>query len=163
MKREIQQEVNEQHGGDWHAFMDHRWNLERRSTPDHELHLLRERWFSIKLDNWIQRMRDVELSHTLLRHKIHDVYRYTLFDETRVCQIRPGVTQTVHAKLKVAMNIDVQTSAQLTIIGNLGDLSSFRQSHVTLRNMGSVTVLVDFQAFAELRFGSLENEIFGMS
>ena len=106
-------------------------------------------------------MREVELHYTALRHKIKDVFFIPLFDETKVCQIGP-VTQTLHAKLTASMNIDIQTSAQLTIMGNLGDLSSFRESHLTLRNMGFVTVLVDFQAYAELRFGSLNNELAGM-
>lgn len=152
-KREIKRGVDEHHDGDWHSFLDHHWNLERRATPDDELHLLHERWFSIELDNWIQRMRNVELNYTALRHKIDDVYVIPLFDETKVCQIGP-VTQTLKAKLTASMNINVQTSAQLTIMGNLGDLSSFRQSHLTLRNKGWVTVLVDFQAYAELRFGN---------
>lgn len=61
------------------------------------------------------------------------------------------------------MDINVETSAQLTIIGNLGDLKSFKQSHVTLRNKGSVDVVIDFQAFAELRFGSLNSELAGFA
>ena len=151
--------MHTEHDGDWHAFLDHHWNLQRRDTPDHELHELHARWFSIALDDWIQRMRHVELEYKAVRHKIHDVFTIPLFDETRVCQLRPGVTQTIHAKLTAAMNLDIQTSAQLTIMGNLGDLSSFRQSHATLRNMGSMTVLIDFQAYAELRFGSLSNTL----
>jgi len=106
-------------------------------------------------------MRNVELEYTALRHKVDDTFVIPLFDETKVCQIGP-VTQTLSAKLIASMNINVQTSAQLTIIGELGDLHSFRQSHMTLRNKGSVSVLVDFQAYAELRFGSLNNELAGM-
>lgn len=160
-KRQIQDEVDVDHGGDWHSFLDHHWNLQRRATPDHKLHILHERWFSIELDDWIQRMRHVEVEYTALRHSIRDTYVVPLFDEEKVCQIGP-VTQTLRAKLTASMNINIETSAQLTIMGNLGDLSSFKQSHMTLRNKGSLSVLVDFQAFAELRFGSLNNELAGM-
>ena len=41
-KRDIEHEVHTEHDGDWHAFLDHHWNLQRRATPDHELHELHE-------------------------------------------------------------------------------------------------------------------------
>jgi len=160
---DIKREIHEDHGGDWTSWLDHTYHMERRATPDHELHKLHERWFSITLDNWITKMKDVETNHTLLRHEVNDIYEYTLFNERRDCQLTPGVPTTLSAKLKVATNIKMQTSAQLTLIGSLGDLSSFKQSHVTLRNKGFITVLLDFEAFGQLRFGSLENEILNVA
>lgn len=162
-RRELLQEIDDVHDGRWHSWLDHHFNLERRDTPDHELHVLHARWFSVELDKWITRMKDVEKEYTAIRHRVSDVYRVTLFDETKICQISPGVQQTLHASLKATMNINVETSAQLTIIGTLGDLKSFKQSHVTLRNKGSVDVVIDFQAHAELRFGSLSNELAGFA
>lgn len=160
---ELLQEIDDVHDGRWHSWLDHHFNLERRDTPDHEFHVLHARWFSVALDKWITRMKDVEKEYTAIRHRVSDVYRVTLFDETKICQISPGVQQTLHASLKATMNINVETSAQLTIIGTLGGLKSFKQSHVTLRNKGSVDVVIDFQAHAELRSGSLSNELAGFA
>jgi chitinase len=162
-RSDIRREVREQHNGSWPAFLDHTYHLERRATPDHELHLLHERWFSIALDDWIRRMKKVEADYTLLRHSIKEIYDVTLFDETKQCQLAPGFPTTLGAKLKVTLDIDVQTSAQLTLIGNLGDLNSFRESHVTLRNMGTVKAILDFQAFGELRFGSLDRTLLSVA
>jgi chitinase len=140
--------------------MDRQFHLERRATPDDKLHILHERWFSVKLDNWIEKMKKIEIKHTLMRHGIHDTYHYNLFDESRKCQIA-GMPVEARAKLTTTMNVDVETSAQLTIIGNLGDLSSLRQSHLTMRNSGALKVRVDFEAYAELRFVDLERELVG--
>ncbi|KAK5651932.1 hypothetical protein OQA88_11474 [Cercophora sp. LCS_1] len=161
-RRDVEREVAELHGGDMHAYLDHHFYLQQRSISDSELHLLHERWFSIRLDNWIERMRKVELEHTLLQHRIDEMIDTPLIDQTRVCQIGP-VTQTLHAKLTVALGIEVETSAQLTIMGNLGDLNSFKQSHLSLRNRGSATVLVNFDAFGRLEFGSMNKELVGIA
>lgn len=85
-KRELQQEVDDIHGGDWHGWLDHHWNLERRATPDHKLHLLHKRWFSLEPDRCISKMREVQVEYTALRHRVSDVYTVTLFDETKVCR-----------------------------------------------------------------------------
>lgn len=105
-------------------------------------------------------MKHVEQNYTAIRHTINKVIEIPVFDESKVCQIG-GVTQTVSAKLTAAMNIKMETSGQVTLIGNLGDLRSFKQSHLTFRNKGFITALIDFQAKGELRFGSLNNEIAG--
>ncbi|OTA84778.1 glycoside hydrolase family 18 protein [Hypoxylon sp. CO27-5] len=162
-KRDMHAEVKREHAGDWHSYLDRRFARERRETSEEELHLLHERWLSIVLDDWYNRMRDVDYDVDVLRHSIQDSFVFTLFDETKVCQIATGVTQTVHAKLEAILSVLIETTAQLTLIGRMGDLTSFKQSHLTFRNKGVIVGTFDFEAYAELRFGTLQKEIVGLA
>lgn len=174
-KRDMHAEVERDHAGDWHSYLDARFARERRAhvdmilrrrkrgtvTEDEELHLLHQRWVSILLDDWYNKMRDVDYDVSVLRHTVQDSFVFTLFDETKVCQIATGVTQTLHAKLEAILSVLIETTAQLSLIGRMGDLASFKQSHLTFRNKGVIIGTFDFQAYAELRFGTLTKEIFG--
>lgn len=160
-KRDMHAEVRREHAGDWHSYLDRRFARERRETREEDLHQLHERWLSIALDDWYQRMRNVDYDVSVLRHKVYDSFIFTLFDETKVCQLAPGVTQTLHAKLEAILSLDIETSAQLTLIGRMGDLTSFKQSHMTFRNKGVIVGTFDFEAYAELRFGILQKELIG--
>jgi chitinase len=161
-KRAVEQEVDELRGGDMHAYLDHHFCLQRRSTPDAELHLLHARWFSIVLDDWIDRMGNVELNHTLLRHRIDEVADIHIYRSDT--DLPDGARNAnANAKLTVVVGIEVETSAQFIIMGNLDDLSSFKQSHLTMRNRGSATVLVNFDAFARIELGSVSKELTGFA
>lgn len=162
-KRDMHAEVEHEHAGDWHGYLDRRFARERRATPDADLNVLHERWLSILIDDWYNRMRDVDYDVDVLRHRIQDSFVFTLFDETKVCQLRPGVTQTLHARLEAILTLAIETTAQLTLIGRMGDLASFKQSHLTFRNKGIIVGTFDFEAYAELRFGTLQKEILGES
>jgi len=160
-KRDMHAEVEHEHDGDWHSYLDRRFARERRQTREEDLHLLHERWISIVVDDWYTRMRDVDYDVNVLRHTVQDSFIFTLFDETKVCQLAPGVTQTLHAKLEAILSVLIETTAQLTLIGRMGDLASFKQSHLTFRNKGVIVGTFDFEAYAELRFGTLQKEILG--
>lgn len=113
------------------------------------------------MDNWYTRMRDVDYDVNVLRHKVQNSFVFTLFDETKVCQIVTGVTQSLHAKLEAVLSVIIETTAQLTLVGRMGDLTSFKQSHLTFRNKGVIVGTFDFEPYAELRFGLLQKEILG--
>jgi chitinase len=160
-KRDMHAGVERDHAGDWHSYLDRQFARERRETPEADLHLLHARWLSITLDDWYNRMRNVDYDVNVLRHKVQDSFVFTLFDETKVCELAPGVTQTLHAKLEAILSVLIETTAQLTLIGRMGDLTSFKQSHMSLRNKGVIVGAFDCEAYAELRFGTLQKELLG--
>jgi chitinase len=53
-------EVQQEHGGSYKRWIDHTWRKERRETPDHKLHELHARWFSLDPDEWYEKFRDVD-------------------------------------------------------------------------------------------------------
>lgn len=53
------------------------------------------------------------------------------------------------------LDVNIETSALLTLIGNLGDLSSFGESHVLFRNSGSVKASLNLEALITLQFLSV--------
>ena len=48
------------------------------------------------------------------------------------------------------------------IQGNLGDLSSFQESHLLFRNKGSITSTLNMEALAQLSFSTGDTELFGL-
>jgi len=70
-RREAEIEVERDHGGSWEKYLDHRWRVERRATPDDELHLLHKKWFSATLGEWVQALRYVDVQKDLIRHSVN--------------------------------------------------------------------------------------------
>lgn len=70
-RREAEIEVQRDHGGSWEKYLDHRWRVERRATPDHELHLLHKKWFSATLGDWVEALRHVDIQQDLVRHSVN--------------------------------------------------------------------------------------------
>lgn len=73
-RREVQLEVDRDHGGSWERYLDHRWSKERRETPHHELHELHKRWFSGVLKDWLTMLRHVDTEYELIRHSVNVRY-----------------------------------------------------------------------------------------
>jgi len=145
------------HSASWERYLDHTWRVERRSTPEHEMDELHKRWFSVAVADWVNRQKQVDLDYDLVRHGVHENVRLILFEQEKEC---PGVD--VYAKIWADLNINVETAAVVTLIGDLTDLASFEQSHATFRNKGDIEVSLNFQADAELRFSTGTKELFGM-
>ncbi len=70
VKRDMELEVDDRFDGDWKAYIHEKFHAEKRSTPDHELHILTERWFSATVQNWLDKMLKVEHEWTLVKHRI---------------------------------------------------------------------------------------------
>lgn len=162
-KREIEQEVHNNHNGSYKEYMYHLWQADKRSTPPHELHELHSRWFSKSGDikDWIDRLRNVDTDYDLVRHRVNEQVRWNLYDESVACNIN-GIDTTGYFSAWADLNVNIETSTLLTLIGNLGDLSSFDQSHVLFRNSGSVKTSFNLEALITLQFLTGEIELFGL-
>ncbi|KAH8682064.1 hypothetical protein BX600DRAFT_429956 [Xylariales sp. PMI_506] len=168
-RRELQREVDRDHGGSWERFLDHRWSLERRQTQHHELDELHKRWFSATLTDWITALRHIDTEYELIRHSINAVYPYTLFDYSKSCSIF-GIPAQQYLKLWANLEINVKTTASLSLIlpltsrlqGDFGDIRSFGESSVLLRTSGNIAVELNFESFGQLSFNSGQLELFGL-
>lgn len=160
-KRQIEDEVRDQHGGSWKRYLEQEWREDKRSTPDHELHLLHERWFSATVADWVSKMSSVDQSYTLFRHAVADQLRWFLFEDYIQCNILDIPTEGYFAAW-ADLSYTIETAAQLTLIGNLGDLTTFQESHVLFRNSGNVQASLNMEAFATLSFNVGQVELIGM-
>ncbi|KAK0710667.1 hypothetical protein B0H67DRAFT_516214 [Lasiosphaeris hirsuta] len=160
-KREQQVEVDRYHGGSWESYLDHRWSVERRSTPEHELHELHERWFSSTLADWLNAMEHVDESYEVFKRSISDTVTWTIFEWARVCQFNGFPTQ-MYLKMWAEIDYEVEAVAMLNLIGDFGDLNSWKESHMHFRTKGDVEASLNFLAFAKISFNSDEIELFGM-
>jgi chitinase len=154
--------VDRDHGGSFKSYIDHEWRLDKRSTPEHELHQLHERWFSASLADWIAKMRQVDLNYDLVRHTVNEQFRWYLFRDTIQCTLA-GIPTKAYFASWADLNINIETAAILTLIGNLGDLSTFQESHVLFRNKGLVKASLNFEALATLQFATGPIELVGSS
>ncbi|KAH9230227.1 glycoside hydrolase family 18 protein [Colletotrichum gloeosporioides 23] len=162
-KRQIEEEVHRHHDGSYKKYMYHLWSIDKRSTPEHKLHELHSRWFSKSgsIKDWIDRLRNVDEEYELVRHRVNQQIRWDLYDETISCQIK-GVDTTGYFKAWADLNINIETSALVTLIGNMGDLSSFDESHVLFRNSGSVKASLNMEALVNLHFLTGKVQLFGL-
>lgn len=149
-------EVDSDHGGSWESYLEHRWRTEKRSTPEHEKHLLHERWFSLALVDWINKQKDVDIDYDLVRHSVRETFVWNLFRDSKSC---PNLDASAHIWTELTVNVD--TSAVISLIGDLSNLKSFDQSHATFRNKGDVEASFNFVANAELRFSTGPAELAG--
>jgi chitinase len=58
------------HGGSWESYLDHKWSLDRRNTPEDKLHELHDRWISAIVGDWYNRMKKVDVEYEFARHKV---------------------------------------------------------------------------------------------
>ncbi len=143
--------------------MDHEWRAERRNTPDDQLHVLHKKWFSQELEDWITRQRKISYETSLLSHGIHDQYIIDLINVKNECPLEwlpEGVEDDIGAVISATLNMDVQTSALLTMKGDMAHIGDL-QSYLTFRNKGEIKASLTFDAWAELRFPNWEKTLFG--
>ncbi|KAK4097654.1 glycoside hydrolase family 18 protein [Parathielavia hyrcaniae] len=159
---EIHSEVKRDHGGSYKRYLNHLWEEDKRLTPAHELHELHARWFSGEVADWIAKMRGVNVEYNLVRHRVDQTMRWDLVDESVQCDFDNGVSATGRFKAWTDLSVNIETSAMLTLIGNLGDLSSFDQSHILFRNRGSVKASFNLDALATVSFMTGTMELFGL-
>ncbi|GJC84621.1 putative chitinase 10 [Colletotrichum liriopes] len=157
-KRDISMEVDANHSGSWESYLEHQWRAEKRATPEHEKHLLHERWFSLFAVDWINKQKDVDLDYDLVRHGVHEVFTWNLFRDSKSC---PNMDVSAH--IWTDLTVNVETSAVISLIGDLSNLKSFDQSHATFRNKGDVEASFNFVADAELRFTTGPAELAGLA
>ncbi|KAM7204861.1 family 18 glycosyl hydrolase [Rhypophila sp. PSN 637] len=161
-KREQQVEVERDHGGSWESYLDHKWRLDRRSTPEHQLHELHERWFSSALGDWLNAMQHVDESYEVFKRSISDNVEWTLFEwGPKICQLG-GYPTEMYLKMWAEIDYEVEAVAMLNLIGDFGDLNSWKESHVHFRTKGDVEASLNVLAFAKISFNSDEIELFGM-
>ncbi|KAK1971060.1 hypothetical protein LY78DRAFT_568603 [Colletotrichum sublineola] len=162
-KRQIEEEVHRDHGGSYKQYMYHLWSVDKRSTPQDELHDLHARWFSKSgaIKDWIDRFTNVDEEYELVRHRVNEQIRWDLYDESIACNIK-GVDTTGYFKAWADLNVNIETSALVTLIGNMGDLSTFEESHVLFRNSGSVKASLNLEALVTLHFLTGKIELFGL-
>jgi chitinase len=154
--------VRRDHNGSWKRYMEYEWQEDKRSTPDHELHLLHERWFSSDLADWLSKLLTIDDEYTLFRHNINQQMRWLLFEDSIECTLF-GIPAEAYFAAWADLDINIATTAQLTLIGNLGDLSSFDESHILVRNSGSVKTSLNIEALATLKFTTGQIKLVGMS
>lgn len=143
--------------------MDYEWRTERRNTPDDQLHVLHKKWFSQELEDWITRQRKITYETSLLSHGIHDQYIIDLINVKNECPLEwlpEGVEDDIGAVISATLNMDVQTSALLTMKGDMAHIQDL-QSYLTFRNKGEIKASLTFDAWAELRFPDWEKTLFG--
>ncbi|KAI8944631.1 carbohydrate-binding module family 18 [Xylaria longipes] len=157
-RREMHDEVAAQHGGSWAAYAEHHWQLDKRSTPTERYHELHERWFSITIQDWLDRQGEVTYGANLISHAIRENFRWTIFNDRKSC---PNLEAYVHLYADFWVNID--TSATLTIIFDLSNIAEPRESHVMFRNKGEVKTALVFEALADFRFTTGQTQIAGFA
>ncbi|KAI3537270.1 glycosyl hydrolase family 18 [Colletotrichum abscissum] len=162
-RREMEEEVQGTHGGNYHQYLYHLWTVDKRSTPEDELHDLHARWFSKSgaIKDWIDRLHNVDTEYELVRHTVNEQFRWNIYDESVSCNIK-GVDTTGYFTAWADLNVNIQSSALVTLIGNLQDLNSFEESHVLFRNSGSVKASINAEALAHVEFLTGEIELFGL-
>ncbi|KAI8197977.1 Mutanase, partial [Colletotrichum sp. SAR 10_65] len=162
-RREIEEEVHRDHDGSYKKYMYHLWSIDKRSTPQDELHDLHARWFSRSgaIKDWMDRLRNVDKEYELVRHRVNELIRWDLYDESISCNIK-GVDTVGYFKAWADLNVNIETSALVTLIGNMGDLSTFEESHVLFRNSGSVKASFNLEALVTMHFLTGQVELFGL-
>ncbi|KAK3338506.1 hypothetical protein B0H65DRAFT_446351 [Neurospora tetraspora] len=180
VKREMQEEVDRNHEGSWPDFLDHKFSLDRRSTPEHELHELHARWFSYDLARWMDRFSKVDETFEVASYSVNDRVRWNLFSWTQICELM-GIPTEMYMKVWADLDINVETTAELNLIvlalvwtsanldylrthqqGDFGDMSSWRESHMLFRSKGEIKTTLNLWAFARMAFNSDEVELFGL-
>lgn len=143
--------------------MDYEWRAERRNTPDDQLHVLHKKWFPQELEDWIIRQRNISYETSLLSHGVHDQFIIDLINVKNECPLEwlpEGVEDDIGAVISATLNMDVQTSALLTMKGDMAHIGDL-QSYLTFRNKGEIKASLTFDAWAELRFPNWEKTLFG--
>ncbi|KAI1211222.1 family 18 glycosyl hydrolase [Annulohypoxylon truncatum] len=165
-KRDIDLEVKRKHGGSWKRYVDHTYRKDKRETPHHLLPEFQRRWTDVNDDDWSKFMADLneqkfDQEVPLGTHHITNQVPFYLFNENLQCTLL-GLPYTAYFTVWADLHVDIQTSAQLTLIGRLNDLSSWKQSHVLVRNKGSIQTGLHMEAQGQMRFSTGRVELFGL-
>ncbi|ETS76426.1 hypothetical protein PFICI_11813 [Pestalotiopsis fici W106-1] len=165
VRRSMEAEVERDFGGSWVRYTNHRYRKERRETPEHEMEHFNKRYHGGSAATWRNAMailnnEEFEQEITSPVHHVKETFPFYLFNENLQCTLG-GIPFDAYFTVWADLHVDIQTSAQLTLIGRLNDLSSFKESHVLFRNRGSVQAGLHMQALAQLRFSTGPLELFG--
>ncbi|KAI2463541.1 family 18 glycosyl hydrolase [Annulohypoxylon bovei var. microspora] len=165
-KRDIELEVERKHGGSWKRYANHMYREGKRETPDHLLHEFHKRWTDPSEEDWMKFMealneKQFDQEVNLGTHHITNQIPFYLFNENLQCTLL-GLPYTAYLTVWADLHVDIQTSAQLTLIGRLNDLTSFKQSHVLVRNKGSIQTGLHMEAQGQMRFSTGRVELFGL-
>ncbi|KAK1639955.1 glycosyl hydrolases family 18-domain-containing protein [Colletotrichum phormii] len=152
-RREMEEEVQGTHGGNYHHGPRRRTN----STTCTRVGFPK----SGAIKDWIDRLHYVDTEYELVRHTVNEQFRWNIYDESVSCNIK-GVDTTGYFTAWADLNVNIQSSALVTLIGNLQDLNSFEESYVLFRNSGSVKASINAEALAHLEFLTGEIELFGL-
>ncbi|KAK7923665.1 hypothetical protein PG985_007736 [Apiospora marii] len=166
-KREVELEVEMNHGGSWKRYAEHVYHQERRKTLRGANQKLKPRLVSTVLSAWMIGMaalnnKEFNQEVNLPDHHVKDTFPFYIFSEDLQCKVG-GIPFNAYCRIWADLHIDIQTSAQLTLIGRLDNLDSWKQSHVLFRNKGSIQAGLHMSALAQLRFSTGPLEIFGMA
>lgn len=145
------------------VVVDHEWRMDRQNTPQDKLHELHRKWFSQELADWIQRQRKVAYKSNVLSHGIHEQFIVDLVKVERECPIDwlpEAIEDDIGAEITATLNVDVDTSAELTLKGDMAHLGDL-EAYLTFRNKGSIKASLTFDAWAELRFPQWEKTLVG--
>ncbi|KAI1119842.1 hypothetical protein F5Y10DRAFT_283740 [Nemania abortiva] len=159
-KRDVELRVRHEYGGNWKRYVHDIFHEDKHNTPDEELHILRKKWFSADLKQWLDKQLDVNTEWQAATHMVNDDFRVYFFDDRVDCNWA-GLPVTGYFAAYADLNVNVQTSAQLTLIGKLNNLKSFQESHLLARSKGNIDAMLVFDAFGQVSFSTGRLEIFG--
>ncbi len=114
-KRDVELRVRHEYGGNWKRYAHDVFHEDRHNTPEEELHLLRKRWFSADLKMWFDKQLDVNEQWTAATHMVQDDFRVYFSDDRIDCSFG-GLPVQGYFAAYADLNVNVQTSAQLTLI-----------------------------------------------
>ncbi|KAI0141566.1 hypothetical protein GGR57DRAFT_487122 [Xylariaceae sp. FL1272] len=159
-KRDIEIRVRDEYGGNWKRYAHDAFHEEKQNTPEEELHLLRKRWFSADLAIWFEKQLDINEQWEAGTHTVEDTVRVYFFDHNVQCTWA-GLPVFGYLATYADLNVNVQTSAQLTLIGKLNNLKSFQESHLLARSKGNIEAKLVFDAFGKISFSTGRIQVFG--
>jgi chitinase len=103
--------------------------------------------------DWWAKQRWVDVQYDLVRHSVGESFRWWLVRENFKCSFQ-GIPTEAYFAAWADLNVYAETTGILSLIGDLGNLGSFQESHVLVRNKGNVKASLNFEAFANMKFNS---------
>jgi hypothetical protein len=83
--------------------------------------------FSQEIEDWINRQRKISYETRVLSHGIHDEYIVDLINVKNECPLEwlpAGVEDDIGAVISATLNLDVPTSALLTMKGDMAHIGT---------------------------------------
>jgi len=119
-KRNVELEVEREHGGSWKRYVDHVYRTEKRETPAHLLPEFQKRWTDTSDADWLKFMerlneQEFEQEVNLGSHHITSHVPFYLFNENLQCTLL-GIPYNAYFMVWADLHVDIQTSGQLTLI-----------------------------------------------
>ncbi len=133
-RRQMHDEVHAYHGGSWSAYAEHHWQLDKRSTPPEQYEELHARWFSLAIQDWLDRQGKGDVrgqSHHACGAEELPV------DYLRSAEILRQFRCSL-VRLYALFWINIDTSATLTLIFDMSRMGDPRESHIMVRNKGEI-------------------------